>query len=194
LPFQDKRNDTGHVENVTYFALRLLEHFPEVKRDIVMPAAILHDTGWSQLTDTERALFYETGDDGTGTQICIRYDPILRARHQEQGVYMAGRILTDLGYSQEHTPHILEIISEHDTRNGFISAEDGIMRDADKLWRYTYPHILLGIRERGDIPEKLRDLLIDNCKKEGFFYSDIAREIAMIELEHSMDEYKRQNG
>jgi len=32
-------------------------------------------------------------------------------------------------------PEILEIISHTDTRKGFISKNEGLVRDADKLWR-----------------------------------------------------------
>ena len=45
IPFQDQRDDPGQGEMVTYFAIQLLNYM-EGRREIVVPAAMLHDTGW----------------------------------------------------------------------------------------------------------------------------------------------------
>lgn len=194
LPYQDKRNDTGHAENVTYFALNLLNYIPTDKksaREVVIPSAILHDTGWSQLTEIERKLFYECTDDGIGKKIWERYEPVLRARHQEQGVCLSKKLLNELNYPLELTSQILEIIYQHDTGKEFLNENDGIMKDADKLWRYTLPHFRLGIRERNLNPDEFSNLLFSNVNKEGFFYSPISREIAEIELKNTLDYWKQ---
>ncbi len=194
LSYQDKRNDTGHAENVTYFALKLLNYIPEDRklvREIVVPSAILHDIGWSQLTETERKLFYECSNDGKWKQVWERYEPILRLRHQEQGVCLSGRLLNELNYPLELTSQILEIISQHDTRKDFLNENDGIMRDADKLWRYTLPHLKLGLRERNLNPDEFAQFLVSNINKEGFFYSPISREIAEIELNNALAYWKQ---
>jgi hypothetical protein len=179
LPFQDKRDDQGHAENVTYFALKLLHYFPTPNRNIVVPAAILHDTGWSQMTEVELKLFYIPN--------WKDYEAPLRANHQKKGVEVADKILTQIGYPQEFRQQILDIISEHDSRAGFLSVEDGIARDADKLWRYTLPHLYLTMKKRESSPEELRKRLYgDYFSKPGFFHSDISKGIGRIEFDHSM--------
>lgn len=177
LPLQDKRDDLGHAETVTYFALKLLEHL-NTERQIVVPTAILHDVGWSQLSQTERDLFKDPN--------MKRYDSILRARHQEEGVKVAQKILQKNNYKQANLQEISEIISEHDTRKGFLSQNDGLVRDADKLWRFTVTEFVINIFYRGKTAEYLHEKRLKDLEKSGFFYSDISKEIARIELENTL--------
>ena len=98
-----------------------------------------------------------------------------------------------MNYPEKHIPHIIEIISGHDTRKGFYSKEDGIARDADKLWRYSKIMFNLYINSknklRGKIPfTKLYDLSKKEIDKKDFFYSKIARTIARKELEKRLKE------
>jgi len=182
LPFQDKRDDTGHAENVTYFALKLLEYLPG-KREIVIPEAILHDIGWSQLTQEELDQFYLPNWQD--------FEPELRKRHQEEGVKLANQLLEKVGYSKKYIPQILEIISQHDTRKGFFSQEDGLARDADKLWQFTLPHWKIFVEKREIKPEVAHLEVTQRISKPEFFYSDIAKQIAKIELKNTLDFYNK---
>ena len=173
LPFQDKRNDEGHAEIVTYFALKLNDIL-RGNRKITIPAAILHDVGWSQLSKTELKQFYLPN--------WKEFDSQLRKRHQEQGVKLAGKLLNEINYPKKHYKEILDIISEHDTRKGFLSLNDGIVRDADKLWRFIVPHWKMAIRERSESPKTIYDAIKGYFSKKGFFYSNQAKEIAKIEF------------
>ena len=192
LPFQDTRKgETGHAEFVTYLALKLLDFHLNASREIVVPAAILHDIGWSQLTELERRLFYEESiDPTTGQQVWKRYEPILRVRHQEQGTKLSEKILTEVGYSPKNTKEVLDIISKHDTREGFLNNNEGIVRDADKLWRYTLPcfRIATEIRKQGvdDVLKQLSGWI----NQEGFFYSCVSKEIARIEINNTLNAYR----
>ncbi|MEK6970045.1 MAG: HD domain-containing protein [Nanoarchaeota archaeon] len=177
LSLQDKRLDPGHAEFVTYFALELLK-YELGDRKVVVPAAILHDIGWSQMSPAEVNLFSDPN--------MKRYEPALRARHQEEGARKARDILIDSGYSQPHIPHIVEIISQHDTRDGFYSLEDGIMRDADKLWRFTIPEVEISTTHRSKTLEGLDVRNRKYIQKENFLYSDTAKEIARIEWENTL--------
>lgn len=184
LPYQDKRRDTGHAENVVYFALKLLEII-DAKREIVIPAAILHDIGWSQMTKEELNSFYLPN--------WRDYEPALRKRHQDLGVNSAEEILGEVDYPNEFYKNILDIISQHDTRKGFLSKEDGVVRDADKLWRYTLQHFKIALKERKDdlvgiysSKDGIYSHLLKNITKPDFFYSNIAKEIARIELENTI--------
>ena len=195
LSFIDKRDDLGHVEIVTYFAFKLLDTFPSTDRKVVIPAAILHDNGWSQMTKTELALFYESRDDGKGKEIWRRYEPVLRARHQEIGADLAEKILTDQDWPKENIPHICEIILGHDTRQGFYSPEDGIVRSADKLYRFTFPHLGQAIRNRKTWTiKRLNTLMGEWINEKGYFWQDSKKikEIAQTERQNALEYSKRE--
>ena len=173
LPYQDKRNDKGHAEFVTYFALKLTELL-NGNRKITIPGAILHDVGWSQLTKSELKGFYSS----IGTNKELK----LRKKHQEEGVKLVKDLLTKCEYPRKLIKEILEIISQHDTRKGFYSNEDGIVRDSDKLWRFTYPAIRIAMREKGYTFSQIKRFMSKEINRKGFFYSEIARRIALLEL------------
>lgn len=189
FPFQDKRHDIGHAETVTYFALKLTKILGG-DREITIPAAILHDTGWSQMTQTELDLFY--------IDAWERYEPILRARHQETGSDLAKIILSGMSdhcthpydLRSDHVDEICEIISQHDTRKGFYNNNDGIVRDADKLWRFTKPclQILIDLRGSGNMDSAIAETS-KAISKEGFFYSPVSAMIAITELDNVRKSY-----
>lgn len=129
LPYQDKRDDEGHTEVTLSYARKLVE-LEDGNEDIVIPAIILHDIGWSQLSRENRFLIF---DDTAKPEEKLS----VRLRHQNKSVEIAREILTEVGYPAELIEEILEIISEHDTREGFISRNEGLVRDADKLWRFS---------------------------------------------------------
>lgn len=187
LPYQDTRKgELGHGEFVTYFALKLT-NILRGERKIVIPAAILHDIGWSQLTKVEHELFYESAIDTVSElQIWQRYEPILRARHQEQGVILGKRILKKVAYQSKIMQKILEINSEHDTRKEFLNLNDGIMRDADKLWRYSVLNFKVWIEERKKTLEQTNQFFLNEMSQRKVFYSDISKEIVKIELENTV--------
>ncbi|HJX05952.1 MAG TPA: hypothetical protein VJ461_04520 [Candidatus Nanoarchaeia archaeon] len=193
LPYQDKRNDPGHAEHVVYFALKLLSYYPDAKRQVVIPAAILHDTGWGMMPDEERALW--------STPARKVYEPFLRQRHQDLGKKFADEMLSRIGFmeyhkenGQKYKEHICEIISQHDTRPGFYSLDDcaindGLARDADKLWRPTLTAMLIeSPRSKRTVEEISRDELA-SFEKPNFWYSPISKEIAMFEMIHAMNAY-----
>jgi putative nucleotidyltransferase with HDIG domain len=174
LPYQDKRDDVGHAEIVTKFAIKLCE-LEKADGDIVIPAAILHDIGWSQLKDSERFLMFENN---------ISNEDLLRLRfgHQEEGVKLAKEILNKVDYAPEFIDQIIETVSQHDTRKGFLSREDGIMRDADKLWMFAQVGFNADIRRRGVTFDEWHDYLEKNIDEQGFFYSESAKTLAREEL------------
>jgi hypothetical protein len=184
LPFQDKRDDAGHAEIVTYFALKLNDYLVG-RREIIVPAAILHDTGWSQMSKEEVEQFYLPN--------WKDYEQKLRQRHQEEGVKMARSLLADSKYPLDYIDDIAEIISQHDTRREFFSREDGLVRDADKLWRYTLPHLELMLAKRDTDAEKAYDHDLARIIEPGFFYSEFSKKIARSEMEHAYNVWLRKH-
>jgi len=181
LPFQDKRGNIGHTEFVTYFAIKL-NNYLKGNRNITIPAAILHDVGWGQLTKKELKQFYLPN--------WKDFEPELRKRHQEEGIKLAKKLLNKINYSQNQINEILEIILQHDTRIGFFSKNDGIVRDADKLWRFTLPLFRLVLKKRGTIFKKSYKRCLEDINKKGFFYSGFSKKIAKKELENTLKTIK----
>lgn len=183
LPFQDKRDDAGHAA-VTYAYAQQLVQLTNADADIIFPAIILHDTGWSQLTRQERFVIFDAN--------ATREDELhVRHRHQEEGVKIARRVLHSLAYPRDLTIEILEIISQHDTRQGFISENEGLVRDADKLWRFSRIGFDADIVRFRFEPQFLIDRLRGQIPEQHFFYSELSRNIALSELETRRKEYVR---
>lgn len=183
LPYQDKRDDKGHAETVLKYAFELLGN-GKANEKVVIPAAILHDIGWSRVPKEESMKIF--GDK-------FSKEDKLRAReaHQEAGVEMAKEILLKVNYDPGPINEILEIISEHDTRAGFISDNEGIMRDADKLWRFSKTGFWLDVERGSFSPDKRYERLNKDIDSPDFFYSESAKKIAREELGKRKEEFKK---
>ena len=174
LPYQDKREDAGHAETSLNYAQKLvvLENGTE---DVVIPAIILHDVGWSRLP-TERRMTIFDRDASAEDRRAVQYE------HQIEGVKLALKILRQVDYPPDLIDEILEIISGHDTRKGFISKNEGIVRDADKLWRTSNKGFTVS-EERAKKQEAQRFVRLEKgLNKEDYFYSETARNMALADL------------
>ncbi len=186
LPYQDKRDDIGHAETVLSFAERLIK-LEKADEDIVIPAAILHDIGWSRIPKAESLKIFDSKISGDER---IR----IQKKHEESGTDIAKQILEKANYNKKLTNEILEIISRHDTGKGFLSKNEGIVRDADKLYRFSKIGFLADIKRRGNAPKEEYDRLKDKIYSPDFFYSESAKKIAGEELEKSMREFGETKG
>jgi putative nucleotidyltransferase with HDIG domain len=180
LPYQDKRDDAGHAEIVTKFSVKLCE-LEKANGDVVIPAAILHDIGWSRLSREEIQI-------GLGVDTAKDRMHEIRLKHQRESVDLGRKILEEIGYPPELMEKIIEIISQHDTREGFFSKEDGCMRDADKLWQFSQEGFEADIRRK---KRTFQEHYAHNEKKinrPGYFFSESAREIAKQEIAERLEE------
>ncbi|MEM8863512.1 MAG: NUDIX domain-containing protein, partial [Chloroflexota bacterium] len=57
--------------------------------------------------------------------------------HEIEGVKIAKEILDALQFDPQKTELICNIIDGHDSREEAVSLEDKLVKDADKLWRFT---------------------------------------------------------
>lgn len=126
LPFLNTRCNVIHTYIVYQYALAILEQ-EQCSSEIVIPACILHDVGWSRITESEQLK-------GFGPKIC---DEKIWRKHEVEGVLIAKKILKDLKYRESLIEVILNIIDGHDTIEFARSTEDAIVKDSDKLWRYS---------------------------------------------------------
>jgi len=60
-----------------------------------------------------------------------------RRLHEVEGVRIAMEILESLNFDPVKIQEILKIIDGHDSRKEAISLNDKLVKDADKLWRYS---------------------------------------------------------
>ncbi len=174
LPYQDARDDAGHGQIVTEFSEKLSE-IEQAVADIAVPAAILHDIGWSQLDRKERFLIFDKRNT-VEARLQARY------HHQEQGVRLAREILEQIDYPTQFIETILDIISEHDTRNGYRTKEEAVMRDADKLWRVSKIGFYDDIRQSNDTAENYHNQLASKIRDPNFLFLESSRRIAEVEL------------
>lgn len=176
LPYQDKRDDEGHAQLTLGFAKKLLET-EKGDPDIVIPAIILHDIGWSQLPADRRFAIFS----GIPEVEKLKY----RVEHQEEGAKLARRILDDIGYPEDKIEGIVEIVSEHDTREGFLDINDGIVRDADKLWRFSKTGINKDMERFGMSRDELISKRLRQIEEDGFFCTDSAKRIAKESIQEA---------
>lgn len=120
------RNNTLHTRICYHYALNLLEAEGGNPR-VVLPAILLHDVGYSQLPEKEIK-------DSFGPKI---NKPELQRLHEVEGVRLAGKILREIGYPADMILSVQALIDGHDTRESAHDINDMILKDADKLWRYS---------------------------------------------------------
>lgn len=94
-----------------------------------------------------------------------------------------------MNYPTELTAEILEIISEHDTRPYFISKNEGLVRDADKLWRFSRTGIEADLERFEFGADVLFERLLGQIPQDNFFYSHKSQQLAHQELERRKLEY-----
>jgi hypothetical protein len=178
LPYQDKREDPGHAEVTLRYAKQLVD-LEKGNEDIVIPAIILHDVGYSQLPQ-ERRLSMWKPETRNEDRMGIVYE------HEIESIKLASKILRQVNYPLELVDEILDIISQHDTRKGFISKNEGLVRDADKLWRTSTEGVgVAAVREKAREGERYKKIE-EGLKKPDYFYSDTARQMAITEVKTRM--------
>ncbi len=123
------RNNDEHTQFSYLLATKLLEKYPEGESEIVLPAIIFHDTGWSKIPADKILSAFGPNN---------KY-PELTRQHEIESVEIAQNALKSLGLKSTQIDEIIALIDGHDTTKIARSLNDAIHKDADKLWRYT-PH------------------------------------------------------
>lgn len=134
LPYLRARKNDVHVPISYRFAQRLLERQPynqKANSEVVLLAILLHDNGWARIDaqDIVDKAF------GPNMQELLKGD--VRRLHEIVGVEIAESILDGLGYDAATIAAVNKIIDGHDSRPEALSLEDELVKDADKLWRFT---------------------------------------------------------
>ncbi|MCP4415007.1 MAG: HD domain-containing protein [Chloroflexi bacterium] len=125
--YWDTRFNDIHVPLAYDFARRLLFHYPEANEEVVVPAILLHDNGWKMVAEDEQLDAF--GPNATNLD--------LRRLHETEGARIAREILMGMAYDPTQRDEIVQIIDGHDSRQEALSLNDKLVKDADKLWRFT---------------------------------------------------------
>jgi HD superfamily phosphodiesterase len=169
-PYWATRKNDLHVPCSYDYARRLLTHYHDADEDVVLPAVLLHDVGWKMVPeDKQRGAF--------GPEV---KDREMQRFHETEGVRIAREILHSLDYDKEKTAEILAIIDGHDSREKPLSLNDKLVKDADKLWRFTPYCVKIAHRHFGFELEAY--ILWLGQKIDGWFFTDEAKDMARKEL------------
>lgn len=174
-PLRSRGNDI-HTPLSFTFAEFLLDAHPEADALVVRTAILLHDTGWSRCDESK--IFTE------GFQGDWRKSDIRRL-HELEGCNIAREVLPGLGYDEETILKVTKIIDGHDTRMKSYSIEDSLVRDADRLWRFTPAGIALASGWFRKTPSQYRVQLEQGTYPE--LITETARALASAELHRSID-------
>ena len=169
-PYLDTRQNDVHVSLSYDFARRLLALYPDADEEIVLPAIVLHDVGWKMVPEGKQLNAF-------GPKV---KDKKTQRIHETEGVKIAAEILSRLNYDKEKILEILSIIDGHDTRLVALSLNDQLVKDADKLWRFTPAGVDIDLTRFG-IPRDNYMKWLDTVIDDWLFTPD-AREMALAAL------------
>ena len=171
-PYLAARGDREHTRNAYENALYLLDREGGDSR-IVVPAIILHDVGWSAV-DPERI------NDAYGIKAVSEEAKKLNRIHEIQGAEIARGILASMNYDPEAGDKIAGIIERHDSGTEAGTQEEKIVKDADKLWRFSKTGFWKEQKRQGLKPSEMIRHRAEHIGK--WFFTAAAREKAEDEL------------
>lgn len=158
LPYLDVRRNDKHTLYCYHFAKALLELTPSANQEIVLLGILLHDVGWKKIPEDK--LLHAFGPNQ-------KY-PELQVQHEKEGAVIAEAIMEKHGIEAEVVARVVKIIDGHDTRKEALSLEDALVKDADKLWRYT-PFGLAMLAEWFDYTKEKQLQLLDKWLQTRFY-------------------------
>lgn len=174
-PYLNTRANDIHTRITVEFAYELLRR-EGGDESIVIPAMILHDIGWKRVPEDRQLEAF-----GPKAK-----SPEWNRVHETEGALIAAGILKELGYGEDKIKEIVTIIEGHDSRQVAISLNDKLVKDADKLWRFSRVGFPIDTARFGETVEQALERL--RRKMGGWFFTDAAREIARRELEERVKE------
>jgi len=176
-PHLKTRQNDIHTLSAMEFAYQLLEK-EGGREEIVIPAIVLHDVGWEKFPEHLQSRAF--GPNGSSE---------LNRIHEVEGVKIAIKILEKVNYDPDLIPEILDIIDGHDSRKQGISLNDKIVKDADKLTRYTMDIIRINMKRFNYTFEQFTGWLQSHLDK--WMLTDTAKEMARQELKNRLREAEK---
>lgn len=173
-PYLRVRKGDVHIPISFAFAERLIAEHGEADGLVVRLGILLHDIGWHSVDEDE---ILSKGFAGDWRKADIRFV------HEAEGCRLAVELLNALGYDSAIIARVTDIIDGHDTRPEARSIDDALVRDADKLWRFTPTGIALSSGWFKKSPSQY--VLQLEEKTFGELHTGTARRIARDELDNA---------
>lgn len=170
-PYMRARKNDVHIPLSFDWAQKLLALHPDADRDICSLAILLHDIGWYSI-DMERII-----SEGFRGDNFLQSD--VRYLHETEGVRLGTDVLRETGWGEDIIASVCEIIDGHDTRPDPHHLNDRIVRDADKLWRYSVTGVAVVCDWMDMTPKQYADRLVDQMHK---LETEAGRNMAEAEL------------
>ncbi len=167
IPYLEKGKKKDFVLH-TKCAIKAMQMLLETEKgdaDILMPAAILHDTGWAKVP-----LPLQKSRDNAEAKKAMQM-------HLECGASITKEILTKLEYPKNQIGRITDIVFAHKFQNP-KDAEKRLLIDADTLTDIFREQFYGGCKDYRLTPEALF-----NIRKNNKFYTETARKVFKEELE-----------
>lgn len=180
-PYLEKRGDLLHTRVAHQYALILIKEEGGNKK-IIEPAIILHDVGWSCLDPIQIQAAYGVRSGGKEAERLNRI-------HEQEGAIIARQILCSLTYDPQLTDEIISIIQQHDSGMAASTLEAQIVKDADKLWRFSKLGFWKEVERQGLEPAEL--YLYLSARYPKWFFTDAALMIVKKEIKKRVAETKQ---
>jgi HD superfamily phosphodiesterase len=176
-PFLITRDNDVHTRFCIRYAYKLLET-ENGNENVVIPAIILHDIGWIKIPE-------ELHKKAFGPK---SHSPELNRIHEVEGVNLSRDILEKVKYDNSYTKEILEIIDGHDSRKNSISTNDKIVKDSDKLWRFSKKGFYMNVKKFEETPKEAINRL--GWQRDNLLFTESAKKIAKEEIKNRSKENK----
>ncbi|MFC1836656.1 HD domain-containing protein [Thermodesulfobacteriota bacterium] len=175
-PLLDTRDNIVHTTIAYSFALKLLE-VEGGDEEVVVPAILVHDTGWKSIPPEQHLKAFGPGN----------VDLSLNRVHEEEGAKRAREILGQVDYDPQLTEQIVEIVLGHDSRKEALSLNDAIVKDSDKLWRFSAEALEIDPKRFRIDPAVHAEWLAHRI--DGWFFTETAKKLAREEQRRRAEYY-----
>ncbi len=169
-PYLTTRFNEEHTRIAYEFAVLLLRE-QGGDPDVVLPAIILHDVGWDSIPEELQLTAFGPN----------QKDAKLNRVHELEGARIAREILDTVNYPFHRIEEIVVIVLGHDSRHEALSLNDAIVKDSDKLWRYSSHGVMVNSKRFGMAVPHYLDRL--RFKIDEWFFTQPAESLARQELE-----------
>lgn len=184
LPFMNVRTTNIHTAISLSFLDKVIElSGQKVNHKIIALGLILHDIGWSQLSEQE---IIDSLSDYKGLELSkASLGP--KERHALEGVKIAKDLLPDLELSPAEEKEILDAILLHDSPEK-LGINGQLVADLDRLWSFTHENFWQDTIRKNVSPQEYYQNLLNEY--EAYFSTEAGRIIAKEQLDQREQEIK----
>jgi HD superfamily phosphodiesterase len=180
-PYLATRNDLLHTQVAHEYALLLMEKEGGDRR-IVEPAIILHDVGWSRLDPEEIKVAY-------GVRAAGEKAARINRIHELEGAAIARGLLDSVAYDPLLVDQIALVIERHDSGKAPESLEEEVVKDADRLWRFSKIGYYKEMERQDTTSQERYEFLVE--RMDNWFFTRTAEELAKKELGERSSEMEK---